>query len=200
CDPTVKLEALGGVATQVRRKLVKQVRLCHTPYVSARMDLEDTMTRIYWLNPVGTNEYDPLMVEALQREVDLDTEVVVDSLSEGPCHLEFHYYGALALPESIRRLQEAERDGFDAAVMGCFYDPALKEIRGVIVEMPVVFPAEACTYLAATMGDKFSILVGRQKWVPAMRDSVERYGLGGKLASFVTLDMGVQDFQRDHDV
>jgi allantoin racemase len=76
----------------------------------------------------------------------------------------------------------------------------LKEIREVIVEMPVVFPAETCTYLAATMGDRFSILVGRRKWIPAMRESVERYGLGGKLASFVTLEMGVQDFQRDHEV
>jgi Asp/Glu/hydantoin racemase len=158
------------------------------------------MTRIYWLNPVGTDDYDAVMVETLQRELGPDTEVVVESLSEGPCHLEYHYYGALVLPESIRRLQEAERDGFDAAVMGCFYDPGLKEIREVISEMPVVFPAETCTYLAATMGDRFSILVGRQKWIPSMRDSVERYGLAGKLASFVPLGLGVQDFQRDHDV
>jgi Asp/Glu/hydantoin racemase len=157
------------------------------------------MSRIYWLNPVGTDEYDALMQETLQAEAGPDTEIVVDSLSEGPCHLEYHYYGALVLPESIRRLQEAERDGFDAAVMGCFYDPGLKEIREVIGGMPVVFPAETCTYLAATMGDKFSILVGRQKWIPSMRESVERYGLAGKLASFVPLDLGVQDFQRDHE-
>lgn len=158
------------------------------------------MTRIYWLNPVGTDESDDLMLDALQGEAGHDTEVVVESLAEGPCHLEYHYYGALVLPESIRRLQQAERDGFDAAVMGCFYDPGLKEIREVISDMPVVFPAETCTYLAATMGDRFSVLVGRQKWVPSMRDSIERYGLAGKLASFVTLEMGVLDFQQDHEV
>jgi len=158
------------------------------------------MTRIYWLNPVGTDTYDALMQETLQREAAPGTEVVVESLTEGPCHLEYHYYGALVLPESILRLQEAERDGFDAAVMGCFYDPGLKEIREATVEMPVVFPAETCTYLAATMGDSFSILVGRTKWIPAMREQVDRYGLRGKLASFVSLDMGVLDFQRDHEV
>ena len=26
------------------------------------------MSRIYWLNPVGTDDYDALMLEALQRE------------------------------------------------------------------------------------------------------------------------------------
>lgn len=158
------------------------------------------MKRIFWLNPIGTDEFDGLMQETLQSEADAETEVVVESLAEGPCHLEYHYYGALVLPESIRALQDAERNGFDAAVMGCFYDPGLKEIREVIGDMPVVFPAETCTYLAATMGDRFSILVGRNKWIPSMRESIERYGMGGKLASFVSLDMGVLDFQRDHEV
>lgn len=156
--------------------------------------------RIYWLHPVGTDEYDGLMQDVLQREANADTEVVVESLDEGPCHLEYHYYRALVLPESIRRLLEAERNGFDAAVMGCSYDPGLKEIREVIGEIPVVFPAKTCTYLAATMGDRFSILVGRNKWIPSMRESVERYGMGSKLASFVSPDMGVLDFQRDHEM
>jgi allantoin racemase len=94
-------------------------------------------------------------------------------------------------------LKAAEKEGFDAAIVGCFYDPGLKEAREVTEHMPVVFPEETCGYLAATMGNRFSILVGRRKWVPAMRDNLERYGLAGRLASFKTLDMGVLDFQQD---
>lgn len=153
--------------------------------------------RVLWINPVGTDTFDAEMKELFESEKLPGTEVEVRSLERGPHHLEYHYYGALVLPDVLHMLREAEAEGFDAAVVGCFYDPGLKEAREVVTGMPVVFPAETCTYLAATMADKFSVLVGRRKWVPAMREIIERYGLGGKLASFKVLEMGVLDFQKD---
>lgn len=153
--------------------------------------------RILWINPVGTNGFDQAMRDLFEQEKMPDTEVEVRSLARGPHHLEYHYYGALVLPDTIHMLCQAEEEGFDAAVVGCFYDPGLKECREVVEKMPVIFPAEACTYLAATMADKFSVLVGRRKWIPAMRESIERYGLGERLASFRELRMGVHDFQKD---
>jgi allantoin racemase len=153
--------------------------------------------KILWINPVGTNGFDKVMYDLFQQEKMSDTTIEVRSLKRGPHHLEYHYYSALVLPDTLHMLKEAEKEGFDAAVVGCFYDPGLKECREVVESMPVIFPAEACTYLAATMADKFSILVGRQKWIPAMRESVERYGMGHKLASFRELCMGVYDFQKD---
>lgn len=155
------------------------------------------MRKILWLNPVAHATHNQTMQEMFNKEACPGTEVVVTSLTSGPLHLEYHYYGALALPESIAIFLNAEREGYDAAVMGCFYDPGLKEIREVLTTMPVVFPEETCTYLASTMGDKFSILVAEKKCIPAMSDNLERYGLGKKLASFVSLDMGVLEFQRD---
>ncbi len=153
--------------------------------------------RILWINPVGTDLFDAEMQALFEREGMPGTRVEVRSLKRGPHHLEYHYYGALVLPDVLNMLRRAEEEGFDAAVVGCFYDPGLKEAREVVERMPVVFPAETCSYLAATMADKFSILVGRRKWIPAMRELVERYGLGGKLASFKVLEMGVHDFQKD---
>jgi len=153
--------------------------------------------KILWINPVGTDDFDEVMRELFEQEKMPDTEVEVRSLERGPHHLEYHYYGALVLPDTLHMLREAEQEGFDAAVVGCFYDPGLKESREVVDNMPVVFPAETCIYLAATMADKFSILVGRRKWIPAMRENVERYGMAHKLASFKELCMGVHDFQRN---
>jgi len=153
--------------------------------------------RILWINPVGTDLFDAEMKQLFDAEKLPGTEVEVRSLKRGPHHLEYHYYGALVLPDVLHMLRQAEREGFDAAVVGCFYDPGLKEAREVVEHMPVIFPAESCSYLAATMADKFSILVGRRKWIPAMRELVERYGLGGKLASFKVLEMGVHDFQKN---
>ncbi len=153
--------------------------------------------KILWINPVGTNSFDEVMLNLFNQEKMPDTHVEVRSLKRGPHHLEYHYYGSLVLPDTMHMLRQAEKEGFDAAVVGCFYDPGLKECREVVENMPVIFPAEACSYIAATMADKFSILVGRRKWIPAMRESIERYGLIHKLASFRELGMGVHDFQKD---
>jgi allantoin racemase len=153
--------------------------------------------RILWINPVGTSESDAEMRALFESEALPGTRVEVRSLRRGPHHVEFHYYGALVMLDTLHLLRAAEGEGFDAAVVGCFYDPGVKEARELLERMPVVFPAETCLYLAATMADRFSILVGRRKWIPAMREAVERYGLGGRLASFKTLDLGVRDFQRD---
>lgn len=153
--------------------------------------------RVLWINPVGTDTFDAEMQSLFEVEKLPGTKVEVRSLKRGPHHLEYHYYGALILPDVLHMLRQAEDQGFDAAVVGCFYDPGLKEAREVVTSMPVVFPAETCGYLAATMADRFSVLVGRRKWIPAMREIIERYGLGGKLASFKVLEMGVHDFQKD---
>lgn len=153
--------------------------------------------RVLWINPLGTDAFDADMQAVFEAEKMPGTEVEVRSLERGPHHIEYHYYGALVMPDVLHMLRQAEQEGFDAAVVGCFYDPGLKEAREVVTTMPVVFPAETCSYLAATMADKFSVLVGRRKWVPAMREVIERYGLGGKLSSFKVLELGVLDFQKD---
>lgn len=46
-------------------------------------------------------------------------------------------------------------------------------------------------HIAATLGHKFSVLVGRRKWIPKMESNVYMYGLEKKLASFRILDFTV---------
>lgn len=69
---------------------------------------------------------------------------------------------------------------------GCFYDGGLREARE-LVKIPVV-AEEACIHVAATLGHKFSIIVGRRKWLPKMEDNVSMYGLSDKLASIRYVD------------
>jgi allantoin racemase len=94
-------------------------------------------------------------------------------------------------------LVQAEHEGFDAAVIGCFYDTALRPAREVTTQMAVAAPCESAVHIASTLGDSFSVVVGRRKWVPEMRDNVLRYGYGDRLASFKVLELGVHDFQAD---
>jgi allantoin racemase len=47
------------------------------------------------------------------------------------------------------------------------------------------------------LGATFSIIVGRRKWIPQMRENVRAYGLESRLASFRPLGLGVPDYHAD---
>lgn len=156
--------------------------------------------KILWINPVCTDIYDQAMRDMFETVKDNATSVDVVSFDPpGPTHLEYNAYEMMVMPQLIRTIRNAEERGYDAAVIGCFYDPGLRAAREIVQRMVVTAPAEACLRLAATLGDRFSIIVGRRKWIPEMRENVHKYGCSDQLASFKVLEMGVHDFQVDHE-
>ena len=157
------------------------------------------MVRILWINPVGTSAYDAPIGAELRREAAPATRVDVCSLPDaGPQHLEWNALEAVVAGPTMGVVRwAAEQRGYDAAVIGCFYDPFLRGARELAGPMAVTAPAEACLRIAATVGERVSILVGRRKWIPEMHENVVKYGYGDHLASFRVLDMSVDEFQAD---
>lgn len=153
--------------------------------------------RILYVNPVGTRENDASMIRELKESAAKGTEVDLVSLKRGPWHVEYHYYESLVLADVLHKVKEAENKGYDAVVLGCFYDLGLQEAREVSERTVITAPAESAMLLACSLGYKFSIIVGRKKWIPQMTDNVVKYGLKDRLASFRVINMGVLDFQKD---
>jgi allantoin racemase len=154
--------------------------------------------RILYIDPVGKGvvEEGLQFLNSQKRE---DTELKMILLPRGPEHLEYRYYEALVLVDILHLVKEAEKEGFDAAIIGCFYDVGLQAAREVSERMPVIAPCEASTHLASTLGDKFSIIVGRRKWIPEMMENVVHYGMKDRLASFKSVDLGVLEFHQDEE-
>jgi len=154
--------------------------------------------RVLWLNPAGSpGEPFYRYVRANARP---GTEVVVKDFEKGPRHLEYLYYEALVIPDVIHSVKRGEAEGFDGAVIGCFADPGLLEAREVTRGIPVAGPMESSLALAATLGYRFSVIIGRRKWQPLMNDLIHRYGFAPRLASFREVGLGVRDFERAPDV
>jgi len=110
-------------------------------------------------------------------------------------HLEYEFYEHLAIHRIIRTAVKAEKDGYDALVIGCFYDPGLREARE-LVKMPVVGVCEASLHVASMItAGKFSILVGRRKWIPKMSDNARNYGFESRIASWRVLGLTVPDMR-----
>jgi allantoin racemase len=154
--------------------------------------------RILYIDPVGKSlvEEGLQFLTSHQRE---ETELKMISLPRGPEHVEYRYYEALVLVDILHLIKEAEKAGFDAAIIGCFYDVGLQAAREVSERMPVIAPCEASSHIASTLGDKFSIIVGRRKWIPEMMENVIRYGMKERLASFKSVDLGVLEFHEDEE-
>ena len=115
------------------------------------------------------------------------------SFETGTAHLEYQFYEHLATHNVIKKVFDAEKSGYDAVVIGCFYDPGLREARE-LVRMPVIGVCEASLHIASMItAGKFSILVGRKKWIPKMADNARNYGFESKISSWRILDLTVPD-------
>jgi Asp/Glu/hydantoin racemase len=150
------------------------------------------MAEILWVNPVGTPDFDEEargMIDAVRAPHHTPRIRHVDG---GPAHLEYHLYEHAAFGPMLELMREAQGDGCAAGVIGCFYDGGLRELREAL-EMPVVGMGEASMFLAATLGHRFSIIVGRRKWIPKISDNALLYGVERRLASFRSVEMGIPE-------
>ena len=149
-------------------------------------------TKIMFINPVGTAAFDDHITSILDKVRRKDVQPTVVHLPKGPDHLEYHYYEHLVTRDMLNEIRRAEAEKFHAVVIGCFYDPGLREAIE-LVSIPVIGPAESTMLVACTLGHKFSILVGRRKWIPKMESNARLYGLGERLASIRPLGIRVTE-------
>lgn len=131
----------------------------------------------------------------LEELAEPSTTVDGTRFESGTPHLEYEFYEHLAIHKIIEKAVSAERNGYDAVVIGCFYDPGLREARE-LVKIPVVGVCEASLHVASMItAGKFSILVGRRKWIPKMAANVRNYGFESRIASWRVLNLTVPDMR-----
>jgi allantoin racemase len=156
--------------------------------------------RILWIDPIGTEMFSGDMYDILNSCKRDDTTVDVVCLPDDrPKHLEYHAYEGLVIGDITRICYQMNAD-YDAIVIGCFYDVGLREAREASGKAIVTAPCQSATAIASNLGNTFSVLVGRRKWIPKMRENVHLYGHGHRLMSMQPLELGVHDFQVDHDL
>lgn len=153
--------------------------------------------RVLWIDPIVE---DKLYVEALRAALEEarrpETQVDIISLPESPLprHLRYHAYEALVVGEIVKSVYRNAAK-YDAFVIGCFYDSALREAREVSGIAIVTAPCESSIAIASQLGNSFSVLTGASKPIPKMRENIRAYGLEHRLKSMRPLDINVLDFQ-----
>lgn len=154
---------------------------------------------IRWINPIGISDYDQAMAELIAKIKLPSTKVELVSLAmkHSPCDLEYRTYEGLVTTDIVKVVRDAAVKNFDGIVLGCFYDVGLAEAREISGEAVVVAPCQASVMLAAQLANKFSVIVGRRKWVDQMESTIWSYGYQRELVSLRSVDMRVGEFQKD---
>lgn len=168
----------------------------HNPFQGEPKNVPVT---VRWVNPVGISTYDAPIGQLLHsiKNPHTTVEVVSFDMNPSPTNLEYRTYESLIHERTVSMARDAAQSNVDAMIIGCFYDPALEAAREISGNAVVVGPCGACLQVAANLSNRFSIIVGREKWIEQMTERVRYYGMKSRLASMRPLGLGVNDFQRD---
>ena len=140
-----------------------------------------------WYQSGSTYRYEPLfeeygktLEEQCKRAVRPDTEVYVTGVPEFMLEEDrFRIIRYYHVSQLFNNMVKAEREGYDAFIVGNTLDFGWEEGRG-LVSIPVLGISHTSYYLAAMLGELFAIVTTQDYLCEQYRQQVERYGLRDK--------------------
>jgi Asp/Glu/hydantoin racemase len=100
-----------------------------------------------------------------------------------------HRFHDTQIIENVRR---AERDGFDAVIIGVLQDPGLQVARSV-VDIPVIGYGEVSMLTACMHGSRFSFVGINPDMDPLIRNMIRDQGLESRAAPTAYMECGYPD-------
>ena len=131
--------------------------------------------------------------ELLKKWAFPNTEVNFVIVTEGPMTIESKYEEYLSFSATTKEIVRFEKEGYDAAILGCAVDPGLDAMREITTKMLVVGLGEASVLTAAMLGHKFSIISLYESAIAIHEEVVYKAGVLDKLASVRAVNIAVLD-------
>jgi Asp/Glu/hydantoin racemase len=153
------------------------------------------MTEILLVNPNTTASITDLVLKVAQQFASPGTRLRAVSGAFGPRYIASRVGYAIAGHAAVDALAN-DTGPKDAVVLACFGDPGLDALKE-IANVPVVGMAEASILQACTLGGRFSIVTGGERWKPMLEEFVAQRGLSARLASVRTVAPTGADIARD---
>lgn len=106
------------------------------------------------------------------------------------------YAMALNAAGTLETVVEAERLGFDAAIIHCGHDPAVLEAKQA-VSIPVVGLLEAAATMATLMAGSYGVILIDENARRTVSEAIHRYGLAGKLVGLRPFPASLREQEQD---
>jgi allantoin racemase len=153
------------------------------------------MTELLLINPNTTASITDLVLKTAKRFASKDTALRAVTGAFGPRYIASRVGYAIAGHAAVDALAN-DKGRKDAVVLACFGDPGLAALKE-IAKVPVVGMAEASIQQACTIGQRFSIVTGGERWKPMLQEFVASHGLASRLASVRTVAPTGADIARN---
>ena len=155
--------------------------------------------KIHYIDPVSGPEMLQPLADYLAPLKSPDAEIELVCLRPGLPYdnLEYHSFEALVSGDIVKAVYDASQNGFDAVVIGCFYDLCLMESREIAGDCIVTAPCQSSLQIASTLANRVSILIGREKWRHKMSANIHHYGYQQLVGSLVSAGKSVDSYVND---
>ncbi len=135
-----------------------------------------------------------------------DSELVIKAPTKGTAEFKFsivgHMYADLLRTiEMLEGVIQAEKEGYDAAVIGCFGDPGL-DVAEALVNIPVTGPAKAALIFGQNLGSRMGFIT-LPHWEEKVARVVRSYGLENLTLAHKpcrAFDIPLEDFKDEERV
>ena len=97
--------------------------------------------------------------------------------------------------QTIQNAIQAEKEGYDAFVIGHFQEPGINEIKS-IVNIPVIGLGESNMLYACSLGRKIGLVTINPIFIPWHENQINHYGLQQRIIAIHAVNAQVQDFER----
>jgi allantoin racemase len=149
------------------------------------------MTRLLLINPNISDSVSALIRAEAERSASPGTTVEVVTAPFGVAYIETRFE-ALIGAYAAAQLAAEHHTRFDAVIIAAFGDPGLGGLREAL-PCPITGLTEAALASACLLGGRFSIVAISQRIKAWYRETVQHYGLDGRLASIRALDEPLAD-------
>lgn len=126
-------------------------------------------------------------------------EVDICGVTEGPASVESMYEEYLSIPATAKKMYQLEKEGYDAAILGCAGDPGLDGIREITSKMVVVGPGQTSMLIGAMLGNRFSVLTVTDSTIASSYELAHKAGVAAKLASVKAVNVPVLELATDRE-
>ncbi|MBI3043684.1 MAG: hypothetical protein HYY78_12765 [Betaproteobacteria bacterium] len=137
---------------------------------------------------INGSPYGRLLRSAVDACTDPGTQVDIHGIEQSSGFgVHYRFLELNDTKEVVYNAMRAEREGYDAFLIGNSSDAGIREAREV-VNIPVLGLSETSLHIACMMGATFGLMTVSEKWTPRNLENVRRAGLEGRLVGCVPLN------------
>ncbi|MEM9602638.1 MAG: aspartate/glutamate racemase family protein [Pseudomonadota bacterium] len=152
--------------------------------------------QLVFINPNSTAAMTELIAREARAVARPTTRVVARNPAGSPPAIEGSEDGAAAVPHVVAELRTALGAGpVDAAVVACFDDTGLPELRQQFA-LPVFGIGECAFHLAMLRAPRFAVVTTLPISVPVIEQNLLTYGFASRCARVYAANVGVLEIER----